>query len=126
MAGAVAGSTSPGCCASRPPGGKHSFPPGGRQPHLLCRLHVYRGRRGEPKAFGWRDYRDLITAAHQQLGIPLVWCWDNLNVHLAAELADFATDNKDWLRIYRMPAYAPELNPAEGVWSLLKRPMPFR
>jgi transposase len=26
-----------------------------------------------------------------------------------------------WLRIYRMPAYAPELNPAEGIWSLLKR-----
>src|SRR6266851_2882987 len=26
-----------------------------------------------------------------------------------------------WLRIYRMPAYAPELNPGEGIWSLLKR-----
>ena len=31
--------------------------------------------------------------------------------------------NKEWLRIYRMPAYAPELNPAEGIWSLLKRAM---
>jgi hypothetical protein len=37
----------------------------------------------------------------------------NLNVHLAPELADFAAENKDWLRIYRLPAYAPELNPAE-------------
>jgi transposase len=27
------------------------------------------------------------------------------------------------LRICRMPAYAPELNPAEGIWSLLKRAM---
>ena len=23
--------------------------------------------------------------------------------------------------MYRLPAYAPDLNPAEGVWSLLKR-----
>ncbi|MGN9846918.1 transposase [Nonomuraea sp. H19] len=96
------------------------FRPGDR-PRLLYRLHVYRGRRGEPKTFGWQAYRDLIISAHQQLGAPLVWCWDNLNVHLAQELADFAAGNKDWLRVFQMPAYAPELNPAEGVWSLLKR-----
>ncbi|MCX5557482.1 hypothetical protein [Streptomyces sp. NBC_00038] len=27
---------------------------------------------------------------HLQLGTPVVWCWDNLNVHLVQELADFA------------------------------------
>ncbi len=47
--------------------------------------------------------------------------WDNLNVHLAPQLADFIAENKAWLRVYRLPAYAPDLNPAEGVWSLLKR-----
>lgn len=36
-------------------------------------------------------------------------------------LADFAEENKSWLRIFQMPSYAPELNPAEGIWSLLKR-----
>jgi hypothetical protein len=36
-----------------------------------------------------------------------------LNIHLAPQLAEFATENTEWLRIYRMPAYAPELNPAE-------------
>jgi transposase len=41
--------------------------------------------------------------------------------HLAADLADFAEQNKDWLRIFQFPTYAPELNPTEGVWSLLKR-----
>ena len=25
--------------------------------------------------------------------------------------------------MYRLPAYAPDLNPAEGIWSLLKRSM---
>jgi putative transposase len=27
---------------------------------------------------------------------------------------------RDWLTIYRLPAYASELNPVEGVWSVLK------
>lgn len=24
---------------------------------------------------------------------------------------------RDWLTVYRLPAYAPELNPAEGIWA---------
>lgn len=52
-----------------------------------------------------------------------MWCWDNLNIQLAPELAGFATENKDWLRICRLPACAPGLSPAEGIWSLLKRSM---
>jgi DDE superfamily endonuclease len=39
------------------------------------------------------------------------------------QLADFAAENKAWLRVYRLPAYTPDLNPAEGIWSLLKRSM---
>jgi hypothetical protein len=93
----------------------------GHRSRFFYTLHIWHGRRGEPKAFSWRQYRDLITMTHLQLGTPVVWCWDNLNVHLAKELKDFATAHKDWLRIYQMPSYAPELNPAEGIWALLKR-----
>ena len=64
----------------------------------------------------------LIRLPHGQAA-PLVWVWDNLNIHLAPDLADFAEQNKEWLRIYRLPAYAPDMNPAEGIWSLLKRSM---
>lgn len=28
---------------------------------------------------------------------------------------------RSWLRVYTLPAYAPELNPVESVWSPLKR-----
>jgi transposase len=91
--------------------------------HLYYKLHIWHGRKGEPKSFAWQDYRDLIIATHQQLGAPLVWCWDNLNIHLMAELADFAAENTEWLRIFQLPTYAPELNPVEGIWSLLKRAM---
>jgi hypothetical protein len=50
---------------------------------LFYHLLAYRRRKGEPKGFTWQDYRDLIIAAHRQLSAPLVWVWDNLNVHLA-------------------------------------------
>jgi DDE superfamily endonuclease len=93
----------------------------GDRPHLFYTLLVYRRRKGEAKGFTWADYRELIIATHQNLSAPLVWCWDNLNIHLAPELADFAAENAAWLRVYQLPAYAPGLNPAEGIWSLLKR-----
>ena len=85
----------------------------GDRPHLFYHLLVYRRRKGEPKGFTWAGYRDLILAAHHHLSAPLVWCWDNLNIHLAPELAEFAEENKAWLRVYRLPAYAPDMNPAE-------------
>ena len=93
----------------------------GDRPHLFYALRTYRRRKGEVKGFTWIDYRDLIITVHQHLAEPLIWCWDNLNVHLTPQLADFAAENKDWLRIYRLPAYAPDMNPVEGIWSLLKR-----
>jgi putative transposase len=30
-------------------------------------------------------------------------------------------DARDWLHVIRLPAYAPDLNPVEAVWSHLKR-----
>ncbi|MFC4512223.1 transposase [Streptomyces ehimensis] len=42
-------------------------------------------------------------------------------MHLVKQLRDFAEEHKEWLRIFQMPSYSPELNPTEGVWSLLKR-----
>jgi transposase len=91
------------------------------RPRLFYQRLICRRRKGEPKGFAWSDSRDLIIATHHQLGAPVIWCWDNLNIHLAPDLAEFAAENKAWLRIYRLPTYAPELDPAEGIWSLLKR-----
>jgi transposase len=38
--------------------------------------------------------------------------WDGLNTHVSRAMADLAAA-RDWLTIFRLPAYAPELNPAE-------------
>jgi hypothetical protein len=95
----------------------------GHRSRLIYRLHQYRGRKGETKAFTWTEYRDLLTAAHRQLpGGNIVLIWDNLNVHLRAELRAF-TAAQPWLRVFQLPSYAPDLNPLEGIWSALKRGM---
>ena len=89
------------------------YRPGDRS-RLIYRLHHYRGRKGETKAFTWTEYRDLLITAHRQLpGGNVVLVWDNLNVHLGAELRAF-TAAQAWLRVFRLPAYAPDLNPSRG------------
>ncbi|MFD9794567.1 transposase [Streptomyces sp. NPDC059070] len=78
--------------------------------------HKSKGRR----SFAWSDYRDLLIAAHTQLDAPLVLVWDNLNVHLDARLRTFI-DDRDWITSFQLPPYAPDLNPVEGIWSLIRR-----
>jgi hypothetical protein len=93
----------------------------GHRTRLIYRVHHYRGRKGETKAFAWTEYRDLLVAAHHQLpGGAMVLVWDNLSVHLRAELRAF-TAAQPWLEVFQLPPYAPDLNPLEGIWSVLKR-----
>jgi DDE superfamily endonuclease len=93
----------------------------GHRTRLTCRLHQYRGRKGQTKAFTWTEYRDLLTAAHHQLpGGNMVLVRDNLNARLRPELRAF-TAAQPWLRVFQLPSYAPDLNPVEGIWSSLKR-----
>jgi putative transposase len=54
------------------------------------------------------------------LHAPLILIWDNLNTHISAVMGRFVSSHSDWLTEVRLPAYAPDLNPAEGVWSNMK------
>lgn len=71
------------------------------------------------KSFAWTDYRDLIRAAHHHGG-PIVLVRDNLNTHLVAGMRRYLAD-RDWLTVYQLPSCAPDLNPVEGIWSILRR-----
>ncbi len=83
----------------------------GHRTRLIYRMHHYRGRKGETKAFTWTEYQDLLTGEHRQLpGGNIVLIWDNLNVYLRAELRAFTTA-QPWLRVFQLPSYAPDLNP---------------
>jgi DDE superfamily endonuclease len=93
----------------------------GHRTRLTCRLHHYRGRKGERKSFTWQEYRDLPTAARHQLpGGNIVLIWDNLNARLKTELRAF-TVARPWPEVFQLPSCAPGLNPMEGIWPVLKR-----
>ncbi len=74
----------------------------------------HRGRRGGPKGFGARHLCARLAAAHAQLGAPIVLVGDNLPAHHARLTRQFITTHADWLTVYHLPCYAPELNPTEG------------
>ncbi len=44
-----------------------------------------------------------MTAAHQQLGGPIVLVWDNLRVHKAPPLRAFIDAHADWLTVFHLP-----------------------
>ncbi len=56
----------------------------GERSRLIYATRAHRGRKEEPKGFGWKDYRDLVIRARTQLGGPIVLVWDNLHMHLVA------------------------------------------
>ena len=95
------------------------FKPGARS-RMFYRLRVHRGRKGERRSLSEADYAELVTAAHNQLAAPVILIWDNLNTHISAAMRAWIDAHQDWLTVERLPAYAPELNPVEGLWAHMK------
>ena len=92
----------------------------GARGHLFYRIRVHRGRKGERRSMSEADYAGLIAAAHHQLHAPVILIWDNLNTHISAAMRGFTESHRDWLTVVQLPSYAPDLNPAEGVWANMK------
>jgi len=46
--------------------------------------------------------------------------WDGLPAHRSRAMRAWLNTQRSWLVVERLPAYAPELNPTEGLWSSLK------
>ncbi|WP_257585884.1 MULTISPECIES: transposase [unclassified Streptomyces] len=101
--------------------GRHGLLQAGERSRLIYAVREYHGRKDEPKGFGRRDLRDLVVRIRIQLGGPVVLVWDNVRLHLTAEMREWSASNVHWLTIFQLPAYAPDLNPQEGIWSLVKR-----
>jgi transposase len=53
-------------------------------------------------------------------GEQVILLWDGLPSHRSRLMTQFLAEQERWLEVRRLPAYAPELNPAEGLWSNLK------
>jgi transposase len=46
--------------------------------------------------------------------------WDGLPAHRSTAMRAWLNTQRSWLVVERLPAYAPDLNPVEGLWSCLK------
>ena len=46
--------------------------------------------------------------------------WDGLPAHRSRAMRAWLGTQRSWLVVEQLPAYAPELNPVEGLWSWLK------
>jgi transposase len=51
---------------------------------------------------------------------PVTLIWDGLPAHRSKAMTDFLATQADWLTVERLPAYAPDLNPVEALWSSVK------
>jgi transposase len=74
--------------------------------------HSYKG----PDVVG---FLQLLT---REIPGNLLVIWDGAPIHRCQAVKDFlAKGGAKRIHLERLPAYAPELNPQEGVWNLLKR-----
>lgn len=92
----------------------------GSRTRLCDRIRMHRGCKGERRSLSEIDYIHLIDGAHQLLRAPIILVWDRLNTHVSAAMKKMI-DARPWLTVFLLPAYAPELNPVEGLWSHCKR-----
>lgn len=65
--------------------------------------------------------RFLKELKKQLKGRKILLFWDGLPAHRAKIVQKYLELQKNWLRIERFPAYAPEGNPIEYLWSAMKR-----
>src|SRR5262245_53971161 len=73
------------------------------------------------RAMTGSDSIGFLQHLHSYFGCKLLVIWDGAPIHRSKEVKEFLADG--WARrihLERFPAYAPELNPDEGVWQHLK------
>jgi transposase len=59
---------------------------------------------------------DFLRQLFRHVDGPLVLVWDRLNVHRSPRVRDYV-GTRPLSQIVFLPAYAPELNPVEYLWS---------
>ena len=81
---------------------------------LLFQVRPYSLRSG--------DVVEFLKQLLRQVPGKLLVIWDGSPIHRGQPVKDFlASGAAKRLRLEQLPAYAPELNPDEGIWQYLKR-----
>lgn len=69
---------------------------------------------------GEHDFITPIDGVRRLVKAPIVLVWDRLNTHVSRAMREPIAERAR-LTVFLLPAYAPDLNPVEGVWARVKR-----
>ncbi len=53
-------------------------------------------------------------------GEKVILVWDGLPAHKSRAMTEYLASQRHWLRVERLPGYAPDLNPVEPLWGNIK------
>ncbi|GAB4002032.1 IS630 family transposase [Glycomyces albus] len=98
-------------------------PVGGRQTILMVSAISRKGQlrfRLHSGSFDAKAFLDFCKRLMSTTDNPVFLIVDNARVHHAKIVTEFADSTEGRLRLFYLPAYAPELNPDELVWSTVK------
>lgn len=84
---------------------------------ISCSEFYFRLYRGSTKA---AQVVDFLGHLRRQLPGKLLIIWDGLAVHRSHRVRAYVQGTEGQLVLARLPAYAPELTPAEYIWGHLK------
>jgi len=87
--------------------------PDGHKPELLLK-----NKAGSVKSSDIIEYLEELKKHVGRRKLLLIW--DGLPAHRSKLVTKFLKKQKRWLKVIRYPAYAPELNPPEYLWSAMK------
>lgn len=62
----------------------------------------------------------LDEVKHRMRGQKVILIWDGLPAHRSTLMNQYLRNQRDWLRVERLPGYAPDLNPVEMLWANVK------
>jgi transposase len=76
----------------------------------------------QPGAYNTETLIEFLGLLHAHFGqdAKLTLLWDGLSSHRSRDMTAFIASCRGSLRIERLPAYAPELNPVEALWGNVK------
>jgi transposase len=75
---------------------------------------------GQDRAFTSADVVGFLKHVHRQIGTKLLVVWDGAPIHYGEVKTFLAQGAATDIHIARLPGYAPDLNPIEGIWQYLK------
>ncbi|MGX1675570.1 IS630 family transposase [Streptomyces sp. NPDC055400] len=96
---------------------RRTYSPRGRTPLLRHRLNWKRASMAGALV-GLIEVLERMKVFYS--GERVVLVWDGLSAHWSRAMRAWVAE-QDWLTLERLPAYAPELNPVERLWSSLKK-----